>query len=47
MDYIVNFFATPMPNYSLIIKEQSMVQTPSAYRGEKKKKEIEQIIKKT
>lgn len=41
MDHIVNFFATPMPNYSLIIKEQSMVQSPSAYRGEKK--EIEQI----
>ena len=38
MEYIVNFFATPLPNYSLIIKEQSMVTSPSAYNWKNKRK---------
>lgn len=38
MEYIVNFFATPIPNYSLIIKKQSMVTPPSTYGWRNQKK---------
>lgn len=38
IDYVVNFFATPVPDYGLIIKEQSQKGVTSNYGIIKRRK---------
>ena len=36
--YVVNFFATPVPDYGQLIKAQSMTGTSSNYKLKRKEK---------
>ena len=38
MNYVVNFFGTPVPDYSALIKAQSMTGTSSNYKYKQKRK---------